>query len=605
MVGPGNAKLAKTADRTSEAKRRVSLRPILSLLPYMRRYPLVATGTAISLLAASAATLALPLGVRNLIDYGFSAENSEFVDQSFLCMIILGVILALASSSRFYFVNWLGERIVADLRQDVFGRLAVLSPAFYEKAHSGEMMSRLTADTTQIKSAIGVAASQTLRNFLLFVGALAMMFVTSVQLSLLVFFAIPLIVLPLVSHGRFVRKRSRLAQDCIAESSAYAADNLSAVRTMQAFTNEPYVVGKFTQAVQKSFEAARARMRARALLTAIAITIVFTSVISVLWYGSTQVLAGEMTGGQLGQFVLYAVFAAGAMSELSQVWGEIQQAAGAAERLTELLSMTPDIRSPAHATPLTKPSHGEVAFEDVTFRYPTRNQIKALDNVSFVAAPGLMTAIIGPSGAGKSTIFNLLLRFYDPQSGVVRVDGLPANRIDLQSLRQNIAIVPQQVALFASSVAENVRYGAPEASEAQILKACRAALVDEFVAQFPDGYNTMLGEGGVMLSGGQRQRIAIARALLRDAPILLLDEATSALDSESEQLVQSALERLMADRTTLVIAHRLSTVQNADRILVLDQGKLVENGTPSGLMSGSGAFSRLAALQFPERVAAE
>lgn len=600
-----NAGSTNSANQKTQSKRYVALTPILALLPYLRRYPAMAWGTIVALLAAAMATLALPLGVRQVIDLGFATENSEFVRNSFAMMILLGIVLALASSARFYLVNWLGERIVADLRRDVFYRLATLSPAFYEKTHSGEVMSRLTADTTQIKAAVGVAASQTLRNSLLFLGALVMMFVTSFKLSLLVFFAIPLIVLPLVTHGRFVRKRSRQAQDRLAEASAYAAENLSAVQTMQAFTSERYVVGRFAGAVERSFDAARARMRARASLTAIAIMIVFTSVIAVLWYGSTEVLSGAMSGGQLGQFVLYAIFAAGAMSELSQVWGEVQQAAGAAERLAELLSITPQIQSPRRPISLPKASLGKVAFEGVTFSYPTRLQTKALDSISFTPEPGQLTAIVGPSGAGKSTIFNLLLRFYDPQSGTVRVDGVCTAQADLFALRQRIAMVPQHVALFAASVAENIRYGAPNACDSEVYAVCQAALVDEFVQHFPDGYNTELGEGGVTLSGGQRQRIAIARALLRNAPILLLDEATSALDAESERHVQLALERLMESRTTLVIAHRLATVQNADRILVLDGGKLVQDGTPASLMSENGTYNRLAALQFSPTLAAE
>jgi len=578
---------------------RRSLRPLATLVPYMARHkPMVALAL-VALLLSAAATLALPMGVRRMIDFGFSSDNPDFIDKYFGMMLLIGAVLALASSARFYAVNWIGERVVADMREDVFAHVTRLSPAYFEEIHSGEVMSRLTADTTQIKAAAGSTVSQALRNFVMFVGALTMMFVTSTKLSLLVLVVIPVIVLPLVAYGRVVRKLSRTAQDTLADASAYAGENLSAIRTMQAFTHEDTAAGRFAAAVEKSFEAARARMAARTVLTGLAIFLVFASIIGVLWYGAQGVLAGTMTGGRLGQFVLYAAFAASSMAVLSEVWGEVQQTAGAAERLSELLNETPLIVSPPRPKALPKPGEGRVVFDKVSFTYPSRPETPALDKVSFCVAPGETVAIVGPSGAGKSTIFNLLLRFYDPQKGRILIDGVSANAADLRELRGRMALVPQDTALFADTIVENIRYGAPDASDDAVMEAARTALADGFIRALPDGYQTRLGEHGITLSGGQRQRIAIARALLRDAPILLLDEATSALDAQSEKEVQTALERVMQGRTTLVIAHRLATVQRADRILVLDEGRIVEEGGHAALRKKKGGvYARLADLQF-------
>jgi len=551
----------------------------------------------VALLISAIAMLALPLAVRRVIDHGFSEKNAAFVDQYFSMLMLIGLLLAAASAARFYFVNWLGERVVADLRADVFAHLSRLGLAFYEINHSGEVMSRLTADTTQIKAAAGTALSQALRSGIMLVGALVMMFVTSASLSLLVLVAIPAIVLPLIAYGRLVRRLSRRAQDTLADASAYAAENLAAVRTMQAFTSEQRVSGRFASSVETAFEAARARLRARAGLTAMTIFLVFASIVGVLWYGADAVVRGDISGGRLSQFVLYAVFAAAALAQLSEVWGEVSQAAGAAERLAELLAVSPDIRSPDHPLPMPKPGRGEVEFRHVSFRYPTR-QTSALEDVSFRVEPGETVALVGPSGAGKSTVFNLLLRFFDPDSGDVRVDGVPVAAADLRQLRASMALVPQEVALFADTVAENIRYGTPTASQEDVVRAAKLAHADEFIRALPQGYETRLGERGVSLSGGQRQRIAIARAVLRDAPILLLDEATSALDAESEVLVQKALEQVMSGRTTLVIAHRLATIQKADRILVLDAGRIVEEGTHAELIRKGGLYARLAELQF-------
>jgi ATP-binding cassette subfamily B protein len=570
---------------------------LLSLRPYITKHRLVLLLSLVALVTSAAAMLSLPLAVRRVIDYGFSAKNDAFIDRYFAMLMLVGLILAIASAARFYLVNWLGERVVADIRADVFRHLATLGPAFYETTHSAEVMSRLTADTTQIKAATGTALSQALRNLIMLAGALVMMFVTSVKLSLLVLLAIPAIVLPLIAYGRVVRRLSRKAQDALAEASAYAAENLSAVRTMQAFTNEQNVVTRFGTAVEKSFAGARERLKARAALTAIAIFLIFASIVGVLWFGAGAVVHGDISAGRLSQFVLYAVLAAAALAELSEVWGEVNQAAGAAERLAELLAVRAQIRSPAVPMPFPMPPQGSISFRNVRFSYPGGAR-SALEGVSFEVARGETVALVGPSGAGKSTVFNLLLRFFDPTSGQILVDGVPVDRADLTELRARLALVPQDVALFADTVADNIRYGSPGASLGDIARAAKLAQADGFISALSDGYDTRLGERGVTLSGGQRQRLAIARALLRDAPILLLDEATSALDAESEGLVQQALDELMQDRTTLVIAHRLATIQKADRILVLDKGRIVEEGRHTELIRRGGLYARLADLQF-------
>jgi ATP-binding cassette subfamily B protein len=599
-----DAFLAVAAAAATNAEPRArSLAPLLGLRPYILVHPGALAGAFAALVVSALAMLAVPMAVRRMIDHGFGTKDNALIDRYFAMLIVIGFILAVASALRFYLVNWLGERVVADLRADVFAHLARLGPAFYEQTLSGEVMSRLTADTTQIKAAAGSSLSQALRNTIMLAGALVMMIVTSPRLALLVLVAIPLIVLPLVGYGRLVRKLSRRAQDTLAEASAYAAENLGAVRTMQAFAHEGAVAARFRLAVERSFDAARDRMTARAGLTALTIFLVVTSVVAVLWYGSSAVVGGEITGGRLGQFVIYALFAAGALGELSEVWGELSQAAGAAERITELLVIVPEIRSPAHPVALPSPARGEVEFAKVRFAYPTRQGASALDGVSFRVAKGERIALVGPSGAGKTTIFNLLLRFYDPASGEVRIDGVKASDADLDELRRAIALVPQDVALFADTVAENIGYGSPSASRQDVERAAVAAQADDFIRALPGGYETRLGERGVTLSGGQRQRIAIARAILKDAPILLLDEATSALDAESEQAVQRALERVMKGRTTLVIAHRLATVQQADRILVMDKGRIVEDGTHAELVAKGGLYGRLSELQFGKEAA--
>ena len=584
--------------RTAKITSREKLKPLRALKPYILKHRNMVIAALIALTVAAGATLAVPMGVRHMIDFGFSSQNGGYIDKYFGMMVLVGLVLAISSAARFYLVTWLGERIVADLRSDVFAHLTSLSPAFYEKTHSGEVMSRLTADTTQIKSTIGSGASVALRNLVLFFGALAMMFVTSIKLSLLVLLAIPVIILPLFAYGRYVRKLSRKAQDELAGASAYAAENLSSIKTLQAFTHEKKVIARFSDAVERSFDAARERTGARAGLTAIAIFLIFGSIVGILWFGSGEVLSGAMSGGRLGQFVLYSVFAASSLGQLSEVWGEIQQAAGSAERLNELLNAETAIASPAKPQKFTGSGNGRIIFDGVTFSYPTRPDQKALDNVSFTIEPGEVVAIVGPSGAGKSTIFNLLLRFYDPKKGHIEIDGLIINKAELNDLRSRIALVPQEINLFADTIIENIRYGTTNVSRAEVEAAAKAAHAHEFIMEIPGGYASELGERGVNLSGGQRQRIAIARAILRKAPILLLDEATSALDADSENKVREALEHAMIGRTTIIIAHRLATVKRADRILVIDDGRIVEEGTHAELTKASGIYSELAVLQF-------
>ncbi len=584
--------------RSAEEDRRRSLQPLRRLSPYIMRYRGMVVGACISLATAAGVTLALPIAVRRMIDHGFSTSDSGFIANYFSMLVVMAALLALASACRYYFVITLGERVVADVRRDVFSHVTKLSPSFFDTAQSGEIISRLTADTTQVKSAVGATASVALRNVILGLGAVGMMVVTSPKLSGLVLVAIPVIVLPLVAFGRSVRRKSRAAQDTLAEATAYASEQIGAMRILQAFTNEKLVTGRFAKAVDTAFEAARSSVFARSFLTFFAIFTIFASVVAVLWFGSRDVLSGTLSAGTLGQFLLYSVFAAGALGALSEVWGELAQAAGAAERLTEILAEEPAIAAPANPLPLPKPARGLVEFRDVSFAYPARPDRPTLHGVSFTINPGETVAIVGPSGAGKSTIFALLLRFYDPVSGSVLIDGVDIAKADPQAVRDRTAIVPQDVTIFAATAGENIGFGRPGAAQAEIEAAAKDALADEFIEKLAQGYDTQVGERGVMLSGGQRQRVAIARAILRDAPILLLDEATSALDAQSETLVQTALERLMKGRTTIVVAHRLATVLKADRILVMDGGRIVEEGTHRSLVRKGGVYAGLAKLQF-------
>ena len=589
---------------TAGQKPRASLKALLPLLPYAARHRLWILAALAALVVASGATLTVPVAVRRMIDFGFSADSAGLITTYFLAMLGVVGVLALASGARYFLVMTLGERVVADLRTDLFAHLTRLDATFYDTAQSGELVSRLTADTTQMKSAFGSSASIALRNLFMFVGAIGMMVFTSLKLSALVLVAIPVIVLPLVMSGRSVRQRSRAAQDTLAEATAFAAENLGAMRTMQAFVAEAVTVLRFKGAVESAYGAARDATRARALLTSVAIFLAFASVVAVLWLGANDVIAGRISGGLLSQFVLAAVLGASSLGQLSEVWSELSAAAGAAGRIAELLAVKPLIVAPPEATPLPVPARGHVAFDSVAFAYPTRPGEPALDSLSFTVEPGETVAIVGPSGAGKSTVFQLLMRFYDPQGGTIRLDGVDLRAADPAQVRHRLALVPQDPVIFGTSVAENIRFGRPDASDADVHAAAERAAADEFIRTMPDGYATSIGERGVTLSGGQRQRLAIARALLLDAPVLLLDEATSALDAENEVLVQKALDNIMKDRTTIVIAHRLATVLSANRILVMDQGRIVEEGTHAKLVAQGGLYARLARLQFETGAAA-
>lgn len=587
------------AEQTDTPKTaRLSVRPLARLFPYITRYPHLVVGALVFLLLAAVTTLTLPMAVRRMIDHGFSAQDAGFINTYFSMLAAIAVILALASACRYYFVITLGERVVSDIRRDVFDHVTKLSAAFYDANRSGEIVSRLTADTTQIKSTVGATASLALRNTILCIGAGVMMFITSPKLSALVLVAIPVIVFPMVGFGRKVRKRSRLAQDSLAEAMTFAGEAIGATRTVQAFNTEARARTRFSQAVEAAFSAARQSILARSILTGFAIAMAFGSVVAVLWYGAQSVLSGELSPGTLGQFLLYSVFAAGSLGALSEVWGELSQAAGAAERLSELLDEVPEIRAPQAPKPLPSPAIGDIRFDDVHFAYPSRPDTSALTGASFHVRPGETVAVVGASGAGKSTLFSLILRFYDTSAGTVLVDNVDVREADPADVRSRIALVPQDVTIFAGSVGENIAFGRADASQADIEAAAEAAQAHEFIMALDQGYDTPVGERGITLSGGQRQRVAIARAILRDAPILLLDEATSALDAENEKLVQKALEGLMLDRTTIVIAHRLATVLRADRILVMDKGRIVEEGTHAELVARGGLYARLARLQF-------
>jgi ATP-binding cassette subfamily B protein len=584
--------------RRQDGAETAPLRALVPLLPYVARHKGRLAAALAALSAASAATLTVPLAVRRMIDHGFSESSAGLINSYFAAMIAVVLVLACASAARYYCVMTLGDRIVADLRSDLFRHLAHLDASFYDRTKSGELVSRLTADTLQMKSAFGSSASVALRNLFMFAGASAMMVLTSPKLSAFVLIAIPVIVLPLMASGRGVRRRSRRAQDVLADATSFAAENLSAVRIMQAFTAEMAASRKFTAAAEAAYVAARDATSARAILTGIAIFLAFSSVVVVLWLGARDVLAGAMTAGTLSQFVLYAVLGASALGQLSEVWSEISAAAGSAGRISELLEVQPRITSPGIPAQLPTPARGEIAFARVNFAYPSGRDTRTLYDVSFHIAPGETVAIVGPSGAGKSTIFQLLMRFYDPQSGAILLDRTDIRTLRVEDLRREIALVPQDPVIFGISVAENIAYGSENVSEAAMRQAAMQGAADEFIRALPDGYDTRLGERGMTLSGGQRQRLAIARAIVRDAPVLLLDEATSSLDAESEALVQAALERLMLGRTTLVIAHRLATVLKADRILVMEAGRIVEEGTHASLVAAGGLYARLARLQF-------
>ena len=574
-----------------------TLAPLRELLPFLLPHKGLMAAAAAALAVAAAATLVLPLAARRVIDFGFSANSALFIDRYFLAMLGVGLVLACASAARFYFVSRLGERVVADLRDAVFRRLVCLSADFFDTMRAGEITSRLTADTTAIKATVGSVASIALRNLVLLLGSAVLLAFTAPRLSALALVCIPLVVLPLILLGRRVRRASRQSQELLAASSARADESLHAIQDVQAFTREAEESARFARATEDAFRAACTRIGARALLTVIAIAAAFCSITSILWLGALAVLAGDMSAGELGQFILYAVLAATALGALAEIWGELQVAAGACERLMELLRLRPAIAAPRIPRDLPSPPRGELELRDVSFAYPERPGVSALRNLSFRVAAGESVALVGRSGAGKSSVFRLLLRFYDPQSGQVRVDGTPAREADPQALRRRFALVGQEAALFSLSVRENIRYGRPGAEDDEVRAAAMQANAHDFIAALPQGYDTVLGERGARLSGGQRQRLAIARALLRDAPVLLLDEATNALDAQSEEAVRKAMRRLMRNRTVVIIAHRLSTIRGADRILLLDEGRLAAQGDHESLLRESELYRRLVQLE--------
>ncbi len=567
------------------------------LLPYVTPYRWRVAGATVSLLAAAGLVLAIGQGLRRLIDHGFGGRDAGSLNGAALAMFAVVACLAGATYARFYLVSWLGERAAGDLRRDLFAHVVGLSPEFFETARTGDILSRLTADIGVLQALVGSAVSMWLRNSLLLVGALAMLVATSPKLAGLVVLVIPVVVAPLILFGRRERALSRRAQDRLGDVGAYAEERLAALPTVQAFTHEAIDRGEFNALVESSVATAMQRIRTRARLILIVILLGFGAITFSLWVGGRDVIAGRMTGGDLSAFVFYAVLLASSGATMSELWGEVQRAAGAADRLLELLHARPGIAAPAMPALLPQPGRGAVALERVTFRYPARPETAALDDVSFAVEPGETVALVGPSGAGKTTVFQLLLRFFDPQSGCLRLDGVDIASVDPAALRARIAVVPQDPAIFSASAWENIRYGRPEASDADVRRAVSAAAAD-FLFALPEGLGTFLGEKGVRLSGGQRQRVAIARAILRDAPVLLLDEATSALDAESEQAVQHALAGLSRDRTTLVVAHRLATVRRADRIVVIEAGRVVTVGTHRDLVEEAGLYARLAALQF-------
>ena len=572
-------------------------RPLKGLLPYLKPYTRQMALALVALTIAAGATLTLPVAVRYLIDLNFTAATVSDVNQYFIFLMAVAIVLALATAMRYYFVTWLGERMVADIRGDVFDRMILLGPTFYETTRTGEVLSRLTSDTAVLQSVIGSGASVALRNAFLLVGGLTMLIITSPKLTGLMVGVIIAVLLPMILFGRRVRHLSRLSQDRVADTSAIAGEVINAMQIVQAFVREAWEAARFRKAVEASFNVALRRIRARALLTAVIILFVFGSIVSIMWLGARSVATGSVSGGQLGQFVIYAILTAGAFASLSEIWGEIQRAAGAMERIMELLAEEPEVKDSEHPTSIADHG-GRLLLENATFFYPSRPGEAVLNKVSFEVAPGETVALVGPSGAGKTTVFSLLLRFYDPASGRIFLDGTDIATARLTDVRQRIGIVPQETVIFSASAMENIRYGRLDASDEEVIDAAKAAMADEFIAPLPDGYGTHLGERGVRLSGGQRQRIAIARAILKNPPVLLLDEATSALDAESERNVQNALDGLMENRTTLIIAHRLATVIKADRIIVLDGGQVVASGTHEQLLATDGIYARLAALQF-------
>ncbi len=597
-------KPSAAAPSESRELKKGSLAAFKGLMPFLAPYRKQFAMAGVALVVAAGSTLAIPAAFKQMIDLGFGGptggESIEQVNLVFLALFGVASVLALATAARFYTVSWLGERVTADIRSAVYSHVVTQSPEFFETTQTGEVLSRITTDTTLIQAVVGTSISMALRNVLLFIGGLAMLFVTSVKLSSIIIGLLVLVVVPIVVFGRRVRKLSRDSQDRIADASAMAGEILNAMPTVQAFTHEKIESSRFGASVEGAFQTAMRRIRARALLTVIAILLVFGTIVFVLWLGAHAVIEGTMTGGDLGQFILYASIVAGAIGALSEVMGEAQRAAGATERLLELISVKSEIQSPAKplALPPRAANGAALSLSDISFSYPSRPDTAALAHLNLDIKPGETVAVVGPSGAGKTTLFQLFLRFYDPQQGSIKLDGVDITQLDLHTLRDAIGIVPQDTVIFSADAMENIRYGRAGASDEEVMHAAKLAAAHEFIEKLPQGYKSFLGERGVRLSGGQRQRIAIARALLKNPPLLLLDEATSALDAESERLVQSALEAAMVGRTTVIIAHRLATVQRADRIIVMEDGQIVETGTHASLVALGGIYANLAALQF-------
>ena len=584
--------------RLADRPKATSLKPIRQVVPFLKPYTSRLLLALACLIVAAAAALGMPVSIRYAIDYGFSTTDPATINHYFLALLALSLVYALFSALRYYFVMWIGERVVADIRATVFRHVVNMSPEFFEVTRTGEVLSRLTTDTTLVQSVVGAGISIALRSSFMLLGGLIMLFITSARLTVLILVLVPLVVIPIFVYGRKIRRLSRASQDCIADASSIAGESLNAIQIVQAFTLEAFQGDRFAESVETAFRTARQRLRASSLLSGTIVLVSFAAVIAVLWAGAHAVVQGTLSAGTLSQFLLYATMVAGSTTALGEVWGDVQRAAGAMERLIELLNTQPVIKIPSRPISLPTPSQGRLRLDAVTFNYPSRPLDPALIHFSLDIESGETIALVGPSGAGKSTVFQLLLRFYDPRHGRILLDGVDIASAHPAEVRQRIGIVPQNTILFAASALENIRYGRPDASVAEIKDAARAALADEFIEKMPEGYDSFLGEKGVRLSGGQQQRIAIARAILKNPPILLLDEATSALDAESERLVQEALEHLMYQRTTIVIAHRLATVKKVDRIVVMDNGHIIDSGRHDELLQKSGLYARLAALQF-------
>jgi ATP-binding cassette subfamily B protein len=594
MRRSGNS--AKDTEEREKSKKVGSLR---GLLPFLKPYRTLMLLALLSLIVTASLSLILPLAVRRVVD-GFAVDQASQLDQYFGAAIGIAALLAFGTGCRYYFVTRLGERVIADIRISIYNKMIGMSPQFFERVMTGEVLSRITTDTTLILSVISSSVSIALRNLLIFLGGMVLMLLTSVKLTSLVLLIVPAVIVPIIVLGRRVRGLSRINQDKIAESSGNASETLLAAQTVQAFTHEKPSRLRFSTLTEQAYDAARTRIGVRAVMTVIVIFLVFTGVLGVLWMGARDVRADLMTPGQLVQFVIYAVLVAGAVGALSEIWGELQRAAGATERWVELIHAQDNIIDPVVTKVLAQPVRGEIRFDAVNFNYPTRPDMPALKDFDLTIKAGETVALVGPSGAGKSTVFQMVLRFFDPITGAILFDGIDIKKIDREIFRKEMAYVPQDPVIFATSAMENIRFGRPEATDDEVIEAAKAAAAHDFLSKLPEGYNSFVGERGVMLSGGQKQRIAIARAILRNAPVLLLDEATSALDARSERAVQKAVDKLSKDRTTLIVAHRLATVKKADRILVLDEGAIVAQGTHAELVKQGGLYAQLAKLQFTQ-----